>query len=286
MKEAETIALSDGRKLAYAEYGDPNGSPLFFFHGWPSSRLQAQVFDEAGRKSAVRIISPDRPGYGLSDFHSSRTLLDWPDDVESLASALRIKKFAAVGVSGGAPYAAVCAHKLPRRLTKVGIVVGLAPTNVSGVLQGMKFFNRFLWRSYHSFPWLMQVSSVALFLQARKHLPEYFSSAYRSKTDRAVLQTANLKQQILRNRSEAFRQGKRAAAKDLQIYTDDWGFPLQAIKPEVFLWYGDVDKQVSVEMGNYFARQIPRSQLTVYPNEGHLLIQTHAEEIIQTLINN
>lgn len=33
------IRLSDARRLAYAEYGDPLGTPLFLFHGLPGSRL-------------------------------------------------------------------------------------------------------------------------------------------------------------------------------------------------------------------------------------------------------
>ena len=32
-----TIQLKDGRTLGYAEYGDPKGKPIFFFHGWPGS---------------------------------------------------------------------------------------------------------------------------------------------------------------------------------------------------------------------------------------------------------
>jgi hypothetical protein len=32
------VQLRDGRSLGYAEYGDPEGKPLFFFQGTPSSR--------------------------------------------------------------------------------------------------------------------------------------------------------------------------------------------------------------------------------------------------------
>jgi pimeloyl-ACP methyl ester carboxylesterase len=34
----ENIQLPGGRKLAYAEYGDPYGMSIFFFHGFPGSR--------------------------------------------------------------------------------------------------------------------------------------------------------------------------------------------------------------------------------------------------------
>ena len=85
------INLKDGRKLAYAEYGALAGKPLFFFHGWPVSRLSGRIAKKAAKKLGIRIISPDRPGYGLSDFKKDRKLLDWAKDVLELADRLRIK---------------------------------------------------------------------------------------------------------------------------------------------------------------------------------------------------
>src|SRR3989344_8459465 len=101
-----TFKLRDGRILGYAEYGDPEGKPVFFFHGWPGARFSGKETDEAGKKSGVRIISTDRPGIGLSTYKKDRKLLDWPDDVAQLADYLKIKKFSLMGVSGGGPYAA------------------------------------------------------------------------------------------------------------------------------------------------------------------------------------
>lgn len=282
MTNDKIIILSDGRKLGYAEYGDLRGKPLFFFHGWPSSRLQAKPLDIIAKKLQIRIISIDRSGYGLSEFKEKRTLLDWPDDVRELADKLKIQKFAVMGVSGGGPYTTVCACKIPERLTKVGIVVGLAPTDITGILRDMKFLNRFVWRWYHTFPFLMQISSSLLWLQARKYIPNYFSPAFRAKADREML-SSGLKKEMETNMQEAFRQGRKAAVMDLKLYTDDWGFRLQDIRAKVFLWYGDADQQVPLAMGEYYASQIPKSKLTIYPNEGHLLGMTHAKEILQAL---
>jgi pimeloyl-ACP methyl ester carboxylesterase len=120
LRTDQKIKLLDGRVLVYREYGDSQGKPLFFFHGWPSSRLRGDHFDQAAKSAKIRLISIDRPGYGLSDFKENRTLLDWPDDVVELADKLKINKFAIVGVSGGGPYAAVTAYKIPDRITKAG----------------------------------------------------------------------------------------------------------------------------------------------------------------------
>src|SRR5215472_11428558 len=88
------ISLRDGRALGYAEYGDPGGKSIFFFHGLPGSRRQRHPDDSIAIELGAHIIAIDRPGYGLSDFQKGRTLLDWPGDVAQLADALKIDQFA------------------------------------------------------------------------------------------------------------------------------------------------------------------------------------------------
>lgn len=78
---SRVFKLNDGRKLGFVEYGNPQGKPLFFFHGWPGSRFSGKETDKAAKNIGVRIISVDRPGIGLSDFKKDRQLLDWPYDV-------------------------------------------------------------------------------------------------------------------------------------------------------------------------------------------------------------
>lgn len=89
----QTIILKDGRTLGYSEYGNPQGKPVFFLHGWPSSRMHAENMAEAAKKLQVRLIAPDRPGIGLSDIKPERTLLDFPDDIVELADQLKLKIF-------------------------------------------------------------------------------------------------------------------------------------------------------------------------------------------------
>ena len=106
-KSSETIVLKDGRKLAYAEWGDPAGKPVFHFHGSSGSRLERPPDEKV--LTGIRLITIDRPGHGLSDFKPGYRLLDWPDDVTALADHLGINKFAVEGWSFGGPYAIACA---------------------------------------------------------------------------------------------------------------------------------------------------------------------------------
>jgi pimeloyl-ACP methyl ester carboxylesterase len=276
------LTLTSGHTLAYAEYGSPDGYPVFFFHGWPGSRLQPEIHNKTAKRINLRIICPDRPGYGCSDFNPNRTLLDWPDTVTELADYLNIDTCSVIGNSGGGPYAAVSAYKLPKRIRKAAIVVGLAPTTIDGVLEGMSRRNTLTWRAYHAFPFLIP---FAAYLQTiRKQIsPDNPIGTYPSTADHDIL-TKDTKKSIARNRKEAFRQGIKGAAHDLRLYTSDWGFDLKDITTPVSLWYGKDDKSVSYQMGEYYAERIPKSTLRVYKNIGHLVLAKHTEEILGDLM--
>ena len=110
----QAITLNDGRQLAYAEFGDPDGKPVIYNHGYNGSRLEGYMIESAIDTTGIRLIVPDRPGIGNSTYQNGRTLLDWPDDVITLANALDIETFAMLGVSGGGPYTAALCISNPR----------------------------------------------------------------------------------------------------------------------------------------------------------------------------
>jgi pimeloyl-ACP methyl ester carboxylesterase len=120
-----TIQLRDGRALGYVEYGDPTGPGLLYFHGHPGSRLEAKFLAPAATQADVRLIGIDRPGMGLSTYQPRRRLLDWVEDVEQLADHRAIDRFSVVGFSGGGPYAAACAYRIPHRLNACGLVASV-----------------------------------------------------------------------------------------------------------------------------------------------------------------
>jgi pimeloyl-ACP methyl ester carboxylesterase len=136
------ITLRDGRRLGFAEFGDRQGKPVFYFHGFPGSRLEARLADRISRESKIRFIGIDRPGYGLSSLKPGRTFVDWADDVIGLADALGVDRFSILGVSGGGPYAAACACKIPDRLDTIGIICGMGPVDVPGLLPDMPWMYR------------------------------------------------------------------------------------------------------------------------------------------------
>src|SRR5687768_16775195 len=93
-----------GIRIAWNEYGDPSGDTLFYYHGWPSSRLQARAIHHLALDRGIRVIALDRPGMGKSTRIPGRKLEDWAPLIEAFADAHGIGRFAQLGVSGGGPY--------------------------------------------------------------------------------------------------------------------------------------------------------------------------------------
>src|SRR6476659_8490526 len=113
------IQMGNGRSVAISEYGAPSGAPVFFCHGWPSSRTMAELTDAAARELNLRIISPDRPGIRNSTLPRERKLLAWPPLLEELADRMSIREFRVLGISGGAPYALAAGWAMPERVRAV-----------------------------------------------------------------------------------------------------------------------------------------------------------------------
>jgi hypothetical protein len=88
-----TLALPDGRKLGYAQYGSPTGKAILYQHGFPGSRLEAAQHHDLCVELGLRMIAIDRPGHGWSSPHPGAKLLHWPKDVECLTDHLGLESY-------------------------------------------------------------------------------------------------------------------------------------------------------------------------------------------------
>jgi pimeloyl-ACP methyl ester carboxylesterase len=60
------VTVADGRTIAVAEWGDPDGLPLFTVHGTPGSRISWWQDPTIYARHGLRRLSVDRAGYGDS----------------------------------------------------------------------------------------------------------------------------------------------------------------------------------------------------------------------------
>ena len=281
---ASAIELPGERRLAYADHGDPAGTPILYFHGVPGSRLDASLLEDTYRELGVRLVAVDRPGFGASTHQKGRRLLDWPRDVTALADALGLERFAVAGYSSGGKYALACAHALPERLTAVAVVAGVGPPDTPGFRDGMGRNERLtMTLAVRARPLALAYWRMAKRMLDRR--PDSFVAEFEkeaSEPDRAALEAPEFREALIATSREALRAGARGLVHDVAIQARPWGFRLEELSLPVRLWHGDRDEIVPPHHSRHAAQAIPDAELHTYPDEGHLLA-ARFPEIVSSL---
>jgi pimeloyl-ACP methyl ester carboxylesterase len=282
------IVLADGRRLGFAEFGVPTGTPVFWFHGTPGARRQIPpAARAAARRLSVRLIGVDRPGVGESTPHLYPSFAAWAHDIALAADHLGIERFALIGLSGGGPYVLACAHELPRRVVAGAVLGCVAPSRGPDAAPGglVRFASTFepLYRYFHeplgvmltALVWALRPFASPLFrLSARLFPPP----------DRAVFARPEMEAFFLDDLLHGSRWGLRAPIYDLLLFSRPWGFRLRDLRVPIRLWHGDADHLVPLAHARHLARRIPDAKLFVRRGESHLGGLAAAEEILSALL--
>jgi pimeloyl-ACP methyl ester carboxylesterase len=270
----------------YAEYGAPNGKPIFYFHGLAGSRLEAALLDEDVLvKAGLRVIACDRPGMGGSDFQAGRGFSHWTADTVTLADRLGLGKFGVLGVSGGGGYVSACARLIPERLSAAVIVSGAGPMDSPEARASLPAMNRLMWGIAGR-----SVRLMSLFLNVTKSLqgdPAKIRSQMMSSmppAEKAFFEKPGRLEAFITSGLESMRQGTRGVAWDTHLYAIPWDFHMEEIRFPVRLLHGEGDLNVPVAVARKVAASIPGCQATFYPGEGHIpLLANHLDEIVMAL---
>jgi pimeloyl-ACP methyl ester carboxylesterase len=270
-----SIELNDGRTLAFATYGCAVGRPLYFFHGFPGSRLQAALVHEPALEAGVCLVAIDRPGFGRSTHAPARTIIAWPRDVAALADHLGHRQFGVLGVSCGGPYALACAHELPDRISYVGLLAGIGPMDVPAIRLGQLPILKAMFALARVHPALVSPLLAADLFLFRKDPLRAVDALKRLMTvpDQALLNTnATVRDRFGTSLAEAYRQGLRGPLLEAHLIASPRGFRMEDIALPVHVFQGGHDRNVPPAMGEYIAKRLPRGRYHFYPDEGHLSI--------------
>jgi pimeloyl-ACP methyl ester carboxylesterase len=280
-----SLVLADGRKMSYAEYGATEGLPVFGFHGTPGSRFMFRLVHEPAKRIGLRIIAPERPGFGRSTYQHGRSIGDWAKDVEALANYLGLDRFGVAGISGGGPYAAACAALLPKRVIAAGLVSPMGPVCLP---KEASRFESVQGAAFRRLPYFTPALHGAfsggrfMFLNAPNYMYR-FLIARAGPADRNILSSAAIRQNLLDGVAEGLRPGVRGSIHEMKLFGQDWSLPLQAIEAPVVLWQGTADRNVPVASALYLSEQIPNCELLLLEGAGHYWIFEHVEEVLQTI---
>jgi pimeloyl-ACP methyl ester carboxylesterase len=271
------IVLPDGRSLAYAEFGDPDGRPVLFFHGTPGYRLNPWTTDAEQRSIGVRLVALDRPGVGRSTPQPRRRLLDWPEDVQKLADALEIERFAVVGFSNGGPHAAACAYRLGPRVIGTALVAPMPPLDEPQALKQIGV-PRWYYPTARRAPWALRVLYATLTALARMDArrAEKILVSNLSEPDRRLFARP---ERAGRFGADLAGAGSRGVVDDEHLMPLPWGFDPAQVDSPVRLWLGERDVLVPAHVWLERPSRFPVSETTVVPGSGHFLIAEHMVEI-------
>jgi pimeloyl-ACP methyl ester carboxylesterase len=283
-----TLALANGATVALSEYGDPSGAPVFFCHGWPSSRTMAELTQDAARDLGARIISPDRPGIRDSQFHPNRRLIDWPPFVNEIADRLGIERFRILAISGGAPYAYASAWMTPERIEKIAVVSGAPPLDQLADLDGLLPIHRRMLTLRASRPGLLKplfylarpLVAMRMPIRLRPLLLKFLQPC-----DADVLRESRAFEVCFESARKAWRSSAKGVMTDAEIYATPWGFSLEEVRRPIALWHGTKDRTFAPRLAENVAARLPNCQFHLIEGAGHYSLPIrYIHEILADLI--
>jgi pimeloyl-ACP methyl ester carboxylesterase len=273
--------------VRYCCYGPPRGLPVVSLAGTPGTRWERPdvigAFDQAG----LRVVLPDRPGYGGSTRKPGRSIADAAGDVREVADALGWERFAVTGFSGGGPFALACAALLAGRVACCATVASPAPADPPEV----DFFRRETPDRAEDFRVAVRGDqALRPYLEARGRevvarveaggpmlLPAPPASAPGRADPGAAAEAATVPAPAASQPTADRGRVERIRASflgGLDGWIDDdialvrpWGFDVAAITAPVSIWYGADDTRTQAHT-DWLLAHVPAAQGFEYPG-GH-----------------
>lgn len=288
MPTDQTLRFDDGRLLGYDDVGDSQGPPVFFFHGTPGARTYWSLAGpgDPAADAGARVISVDRPGFGLSTPEPQRSIGSFAFDVSRLADALGIEHFSVLGFSGGGPYALATASHLPDRVCAVALIAPMADLSVPDVAdslddrlkRGMTFATSA--PTGHASAVAELLGPDRLVTTISDHVWTHLPAA-----DRAIFARPGVKAAAHRMLKETARQGIEGARLEIDLMTRPWDFSVEEVAAPVVLFSGERDVWSTNEMNRWLESEIPHAELRSMPSEGHFsVLINHADQVLEELL--
>jgi pimeloyl-ACP methyl ester carboxylesterase len=239
----------------------------------PGCRLEGRFLHQQAAEHGFRILTPDRPGIGDSDFQPGRTLLDYPEDIRQLVDALGIRRFSHMGWSSGGSRTLACGYRLGGRMD-LGIC--LSGFTHFGEYQGT---HRLIEGTRWPGPGLARLSPALVRLAvrivvwlSRRHPGLYLREARQlvSEQDRQLLGQLQKQGHFRQDQLACLASGGHAIATDLLTELVDWGFHLSDVTMPVWVYQGEQDPFVPVDYAQHLTDKLPQATLTLMPGTGHL----------------
>lgn len=271
-----TIGTADGRSLTVYDAGDPDSRPLLFHHGTPASAVPFGRHVALAQEQGVRLLSYDRAGYGDSTRNPGRAVADVVSDVEAIADALALERFASWGLSGGGPDALATAAGLPDRVVAVAAAASIAPPDRPELelTEGMGEGN---------------IVELGLAREGEKALRPALERDFAGLGELDVRGLIDMMRPFLSDIDAAALDGelgayplesmRRSVSRNVDGWVDDdlaftrpWGFELESIRVPTLVVQGRQDLMVPWAHGEWLAGNLPSAEAWLREDQGHLTL--------------
>jgi pimeloyl-ACP methyl ester carboxylesterase len=270
------VRLDDERRVRYAAYGDPDGRPLLLLHGTPGSHVFGELFADAARRRGVRVLVPDRPGFGGSPAWPGRTLADTAEFVAAVLDDAGASSAAVVGFSGGGPHALALAATAPGLVDSVDVVSCVAPpTRRRETPRGQ----RLLARAARSVPTLLRALVRVQVGVARRAPASFVLAQYTDAAGGDAVSEADAAT-LRRDYLAALRDRRDGLVRELRIVNEPWDVALGDVTAPVRLWHGAADANAPVDAARRLADDLPDCAVTVYDDADHLTALLHSRPAV------
>jgi pimeloyl-ACP methyl ester carboxylesterase len=283
-----SVAVREGRRLSFAEFGDPHGAAVVWMHGTPGARRQVPVEARLfALEHELRIIGVDRPGIGSSTPHLYRDVLDWTGDLVELCDVLGIETLRVIGLSGGGPYALAAGAALPDRVHGVGVLGGVAPTQgpdaISGGLVALAPYVAPVLSLTRVPLGFVMAQLIRLVRPVAGPIIDGYA-AVQPRGDKELLARPEFRAMFLDDLLNGARFQVSAPLADVVLFTRHWGFEAADVQVPVHWWHGDSDHIIPHAHGVHLAARLPHAHFSTIHGESHLGGLGVAAEVLSTLM--
>lgn len=276
------LVLPDGRRLSYRQFGTPDGLPLLALHGTPGSRLKFALAGEIAQRQGIRLIAPDRWGYGATDRHLAPSLPAYAHDMVALLGHLDIERFAILGVSGGGPYAAAVAAMCGDRVAALALAAPVGPIAGEADVE-MTAFHRFCFGGLARSPSMVAAvfGAFRAILGLSPGLAMRIAMLRAAPADRHLMARADIRDRLGATFVEGLRPGAQGPVCDLALFGRPWQVDLESVRAPSRLWLGTVDRNVPLTAARRLAERIPGCALVELPGEGHMWVADNYATVLE-----
>ena len=272
MADVRDIPLTDGRTVRAHDGGPPDAPlTLLWHHGSPQTGALLDPLVAATAQRDVRLVSYARPSYGGSSPNPGRDVASAARDVEQIAEALGIDRFAVMGASGGGPHALACAGLLGERVWGAVCLASPAPLT-----------DDFDW-----FAGMISPGGLRSALRGREARAHHAQTAAFDTDSFTAADWAALRGDWTSLAADAGRAGAEGPAglvDDDLAFISPWGFVVDEIGVPVLLVHGGEDRVVPATHSDWLAAHCPRSELWSRPADGHVSVLDACPAAIDWLI--